>query len=55
LKDNKMIARGLFILAVGVFVGGNLGILVMCLMAMAKQTDEDGPSGELAWLPAKDL
>jgi len=50
-----MIARELLILAIGIFVGGNLGILMMCLMAIAKQADEQVPSTELAWLPAKDL
>jgi hypothetical protein len=50
-----MIARELLILAIGIFVGGNLGILMMCLMAMAKQADEQAPSVELAWLPVKDM
>lgn len=50
-----MIARELLILIVGIFVGGNLGILMMCLMAMAKQSDERMPSGELAWIPANDV
>lgn len=49
-----MIARELLILAIGIFVGGNLGILVMCLMAMAKQADERATVAELAWVPAKD-
>jgi hypothetical protein len=49
-----MIARELLILAIGIFVGGNLGILVMCLMAMAKQADEHATAAELAWVPAKD-
>ena len=50
-----MIAQELLILAIGIFVGGNLGILMMCLMAMAKQAGEQVPSAELAWLPVKDL
>jgi hypothetical protein len=49
-----MIARELLILAIGIFVGGNLGILMMCLMAMAKQADEHTAVAELAWVPAKD-
>lgn len=49
-----MIARELLILAIGIFVGGNLGILVMCLMAMAKRADERAAPAELAWVPAKD-
>ena len=49
-----MITREVLILAIGVFVGGNLGILMMCLMAMAKQADEHVPTAELAWVPAKD-
>jgi len=50
-----MIARGFLILAIGIFVGGNLGILMMCLIAMVKRADEKAPSAELAWLPAKDV
>lgn len=50
-----MVARELLILAIGIFVGGNLGILTMCLMAIAKQADERAPSTELAWVPAKDV
>lgn len=50
-----MIARELLILIVGVFVGGNLGILMMCLMAMAKQAEEQTSATELAWVPAKDM
>jgi hypothetical protein len=50
-----MIARELLILVIGIFVGGNLGILLMCLMAMAKQADEQVSSAELAWVPAQDL
>jgi hypothetical protein len=50
-----MITRELLILAIGIFVGSNLGILIMCLLAMAKQTDEQALSAELAWLPAKDV
>ncbi|OQY22896.1 MAG: hypothetical protein B6I34_05270 [Anaerolineaceae bacterium 4572_32.1] len=46
-----MIARELLILIIGIFVGGNLGILMMCLAAMAKQADEQMPSAELAWIP----
>ena len=49
-----MIARELLILAIGIFVGGNLGILMMCLVAMTRQTNLQAPS-ELAWVPAKDL
>ncbi len=50
-----MIARELFVLAIGIFVGSNLGILMMCLMAIAKQTDGQVPSMELARFPVKDL
>lgn len=50
-----MVARELLILAIGIFVGGNLGILMMCLMAIARQADEQAPSTELAWVPAKDV
>jgi len=50
-----MIARELLILTIGVFVGSNLGILIMCLMAVAKRTDEQTPAVELAWMPKKDL
>ena len=50
-----MIARELLILAIGIFVGGNLGILMMCLLAMAKQASTQVPPIELAWVPAKDL
>jgi len=50
-----MMARELLILAIGIFVGGNLSILMMCLMAMAKQDGEEAPSAELVWLPAKDM
>lgn len=49
-----MIAREFLILAIGIFVGGNLGILMMCLMAMAKQADEPVSLTELAWIPAKE-
>ena len=55
IGGSAMIARGFVILAIGIFVGGNLGILMMCLMAMVKQADEQAPSAELAWLPAKDV
>ena len=50
-----MVGRELLILVIGIFVGGNLGILTMCLLAMAKQADEQEPPVELAWVPAKDL
>lgn len=50
-----MFARELLILAIGVFVGGNLGILMMCLMAMAKQADELTTSTELAWVSAQEV
>ena len=50
-----MMARELLILAIGIFVGGNLGILMMCLVAMARQDGEQAPSVELVWLPAKDM
>ena len=50
-----MIARELLILAIGIFVGGNLGILTMCLMALAKQADDKVTSAEFVWLPVKDL
>ncbi len=50
-----MIARELLILAIGIFVGGNLGILMMCLMAMTRQPNLQAPSAELSWVPAKDL
>ena len=46
-----MIAHELLILVIGIFVGGNLGILMMCLAAMAKQADEQMPSAELVWIP----
>ena len=49
-----MIARELLILVIGVFVGGNLGILMMCLMAMAKQADEQVSHVELTWVPIKE-
>jgi hypothetical protein len=50
-----VIAKELLILIVGIFVGGNLGILMMCLMAMAKQADEQvSPGQELAWVSVKD-
>jgi hypothetical protein len=32
-----------------------VGILIMCLMAVAKRTDEQVPAVELAWMPKKDL
>jgi hypothetical protein len=50
-----MIARELLILAIGIFVGGNLGILTMCLVAMTRQPNMQTPSVELAWVPSKDL
>ena len=50
-----MFTRELLILAIGIFVGGNLGILMMCLMAMARQSEEQASPAELAWLPAKDM
>jgi len=50
-----MIARELLILFTGIFVGGNLGILVMSLIAMAKQAGDQTPPAELAWVPAKDV
>lgn len=50
-----MMARELLILAIAIFVGGNLGILMMCLMAMTKQDGEQAPSAELVWQPAKDM
>jgi hypothetical protein len=46
-----MIARDLLILAIGIFVGGNLGILTMCLIAMAKRADEQTLSAELTLVP----
>lgn len=50
-----MITRELLIMAIGIFVGGNLGILIMCLLAMAKQADEQVSSAELAWVSAQDM
>lgn len=49
-----MVVRALLILVIGIFVAGNLGILVMCLLAMAGRADEPASSAELAWVPAKD-
>ncbi|MFZ5915834.1 MAG: DUF3789 domain-containing protein [Chloroflexota bacterium] len=49
-----MMTRELLVLIIGIFVGGNLGILMMCLMAMAKQTDEQMTVSELAWVPIKE-
>jgi hypothetical protein len=49
-----MIFRGLLVLAIGILVAGNLGILMMCLVAMARQTDEHASPADLAWMPAKD-
>ena len=50
-----MIARELLILAIGIFVGGNLGILMMCLVAMTRQSNMQALSAELAWTAAQDL
>ena len=50
-----MVVRELLILAIGILVGGNLGILTMCLIAMTRQADEQTTSAELAWVPAKDV
>ncbi len=50
-----MIVRELLILAIGILVGGNVGILMMCLVAMAKQANEQVSSAELTWVPAKDV
>lgn len=50
-----MIAKELLVLIVGLFIGGNLGILMMCLMAMAKQADEHvSPVQDLAWIRVRD-
>jgi hypothetical protein len=51
IKGCVMIARDLLILAIGIFVGGNLGILTMCLIAMAKRADEQTLSAELTLVP----
>jgi len=50
-----MISQELLLLALGVFVGSNLGILIMCVMAIAKRSDEQTPVAELGWRPKKDL
>ncbi|UCC62634.1 MAG: DUF3789 domain-containing protein [Anaerolineae bacterium] len=50
-----MISQELLLLALGVFVGSNLGILIMCVMAVAKRSDEQTPAAELGWRPKKDL
>lgn len=47
--------RELLILVIGILVGGNLGILMTGLIALARQADEQPSSAELAWVPAKDV
>jgi hypothetical protein len=53
-REGMMVVRALFILTIAIFVAGNLGILAMCLLAMAGRADEPASSAELAWVPAKD-
>lgn len=54
-REYTMNVRELLILIIGILVGGNLGILMTGLIAMARQADEQASSAELAWVPAKDV